>query len=138
MDLAEALDNAERHVWSDPRGSLEFVRLREGVALMVFVGKLGDEAAAAWEQHFAWVIGRSGNVALFMDGTAVTLPNTAFIGAGTSLLKAARPRLAEVHVLLDGALIEMTAKTANLALGGLMRITRDRKKFEAELHRVLA
>lgn len=137
MDLAERLDGAERHVWSDERGSMEFVRLRDGVALLVFAGKLGDDAAAAWEQHFPWVIGR-GRVALFLDGVAVTLPNGTFISTGTSLLKQARPRLDEVHVLLDNALLEMTAKTANLAIGGLMRITRDRAKFNTELARVLA
>ncbi|HLT38966.1 MAG TPA: hypothetical protein VK034_21930 [Enhygromyxa sp.] len=136
MDLAETLERAERHLWSDERGSMEFVRLREGVGLLVMSGKLGDEAAKAWELHFPWLLGR-GQVSLFMDGAGVTLPNAAFISAGTSLIKGVRPRLDALHVLVDGALLEMTAKTANIALGGLMRITRERNTFEAELARAL-
>jgi hypothetical protein len=136
MNLAETLDDAERHTWSDDRGSIEFVRPREDVALMVLTGKLSDDAAAAWEQHFPWLLGR-GSVSLFMDGAQVTFPNSAFISAGTRLIKDAKPRFEELHVLVDGVLLEMTAKTANLAIGGMMRITRERAKFEAELDRVL-
>ena len=123
-------------MWSDERGSLEFVRLREHVALLVLVGKLGDDAVPAWEQHFPWLLG-DGKVSLFLDGARLTLPSSSFISAGTSAVKKARARLEELHVLVDGTLIEMTAKTVNLALGGLMRITRDRATFEAELDRVL-
>jgi hypothetical protein len=136
MNLAEMIDGAERHVWSDERGSMEFVRLRDGVALVVMAGKLGDEAAAAWEQHFPWLLG-IGQVTLFMDGARVTLPNSAFISAGTSLIKASRPRFEVINVLVEGALLEMTAKAVNLAIGGIMRITRERSKFEADLDRAL-
>ncbi|MFO7566590.1 MAG: hypothetical protein R6X02_28360 [Enhygromyxa sp.] len=187
MELAELLEGAERHLWSDERGSLEFVRVRDGVALLVLAGKLGDEAAAAWEQHFPWLLGRDkaspgwngctdgseatggaggdarnkaspgwngctdgseatggaggdarNKVALFMDGARLTLPNATLISTGSSLVTKARPQLDELHVLVSSGLLEMIAKTTNLALGGMMRITRDRAKFEAELHRVLA
>jgi hypothetical protein len=136
MTLAERLDSAERHTWSDGRGTFHLVRLRDGVALIVFDGKLGDEAAKDWEQHFAWLVGR-GKVTLFVDGAALTYPSTGFISTGTSLVNGIRPRLDGFHAIVGGGLVEMIAKTVNLTLGGLMTIHRERAKFEAELQRAL-
>jgi hypothetical protein len=136
MTLAEKLDSAERHTWSDERGTLNLVRLRDGVALLVFEGKLGDEAAKNWEQHFSWVIGR-GKVRLFIDGAALTYPTTGFISTGTALVKGIRPRLDAFHALVSGGMVEMIAKTVNLTLGGLITIHRDRTRFEAEMQSAL-
>jgi hypothetical protein len=108
--------------------------VRDGVGLVLMVGKLGDEAAAAWEQHFAWLIGR-GQVRLFIDAEAVTMPGTAFISTGTKLIGDIRPRIEELQVLVGGGLVEMVAKTVNLTLGGLLQLTRDRAQFEAALNR---
>lgn len=138
MSVADRLDDdKERREWSDDRGSMTFVRVRPHLALIVIVGKLVDESAEAWEQHFPWVIGARGELSLFIDAAAVSFPSTRLIGAATSLFKAARARLPAVHVLVSGGLVEMMAKTANLTLGGLLTITRDRGVFEAELDRAL-
>jgi hypothetical protein len=135
MSVLDKLDGAERYAWSDERGALTLARVRDGVALIVMEGRLGDEAAAAWQQHFPWAIGR-GKVQLFVDGTALTFPSTSFISTGTTLVTGIRPRLDDFHVLIAGGLTEMLAKTVNMTLGGVMRITRDREQFEAALRLV--
>ena len=136
MSVAEQRHEGERRVWSSERGALTFIRMVNGVALVVCDGKLDEAAAAAWTEHFAWVIG-DGQVVAFLDGASVTFPSGSFISAVTASMTAVRPRLGLLKVLVGGGLIEMVAKTANLTLGGILDITRDRAQFEAELERRL-
>jgi hypothetical protein len=104
---------------------------------MVFDGKLGDDAGVVWTEHFDWLVG-DGSFSLFIDAANLTLVGSSFISGGTGAVKANRPRIAYMSALVKGGLIEMVAKTANLAVGGLIEVTRERAQFESGIERVLA
>ncbi len=138
MGVAERHHQAERREWTGERGALTFVRFGEGVGLIVLDGKLDDDAVEAWGEGIPWLAGGHAKLTLFIDGAAVTFPNARFISAATSSLNDIRSQLERVPVLVSGPLLEMLAKTANLTLGGILDITRDRAQFEDSLERALA
>jgi hypothetical protein len=136
MSLARPLEDHERRAWSSDRGSLTFVRHRRNVCLVTFVGRLTDDAVDTWNDHFPWLVGSAGPISLFLDGSQITLLSAPFIGAGTKAVAGVRDRLGHAEVLVDGTLVEMIAKTANMTLGGIMQIGRDRRAFETRTRRL--
>jgi hypothetical protein len=137
MSLAAVRDDTELRTWSDPHGRADCFRLRPGIGLMVFTGKLGDDAAVVWTEHLQWIAG-DGSFTLFLDAEHLSLAGSSFISGGTGAVKANRARIDYMSGLVSSGLVEMVAKTANLALGGVIHVTRDRAQFEGAIDRALA
>jgi hypothetical protein len=131
----DEIDQAERRVWQGERGSMTIIRVPPRLGVLVPEGRAGDEAVELWQANFEWIL--TDDTLLFFDAGELRFAGPRFTSIGTSLCVKARARLAEFHVLVSNAMIEMLAKTVNLSLGGFMRIYRKREDYEAQLRQAL-
>jgi hypothetical protein len=130
------LEAAERRTWTGKRGSLEFIKPRPGVGIMVFRGKLTDDCAAAWHEHFPWLVAEEGTH-VFFDGGELDQAGMRMAASGISMIVRMRSRIAAAHVLVRSGYVETLADAANMSFGGYMQLHRERRVFEAELERAL-
>lgn len=126
----------ERRAWTGKRGSFEFVKLRPFVGVLIFKGRITDDAASAWHQHFPWIVANDG-VHLFFDGGDLIYAGVRMSATGISMIARARPRIAAAHALVKTGISESLADAANLSFGGFMQLHRERSVFESELERAL-
>ena len=130
------LEAAERRTWTGKRGSLAFIRPRPKVGIMVFRGKVTDDAASAWHEHFGWLVEDEGTH-VFFDGGELDQAGMRMVASGISVIVRNRSRIAAAHVLVKSGYVETLADAANLSFGGYMQLHRERRAFEAELERAL-
>jgi hypothetical protein len=130
------LEAGERRIWTGKRGSLEFIRLRPLIGLLIFKGKVTDDATSAFLEHFPWLVAGDA-VHLFFNLEDLQFVGVRLSAAGVSRVASARPRIAAAHALVTNPLLEALADAANLSFGGFMQLHRERPVFEAELERTL-
>lgn len=130
------LEAAERRTFTGKRGSMEFIKPRPQVGILVFRGKLTDDAAAAWHDHFPWLVAAEGTH-VFFDGGELDHAGMRMAASGIAMIVKMRSHIAAAHVLIKSGYVETLADAANLSFGGYMQMHRERRAFEAELERVL-
>lgn len=130
------LEAAERRMWTGKRGSLEFIRPQPHVGIMVFRGKLTDDAASAWHDHFPWLVSDEGTH-VFFDGGELDHAGMRMAASGISMIVKLRSHIVAAHVLVRSGYVETLADVANMSFGGYMQLHRERRVFEAELERAL-
>lgn len=132
----EELEQAEQRRWEDEHGSMTLIRVAPRLGIIKPEGRVGEEAATYWRDNFDWIL--TDETLLFFDAGNLSFPGARFTAIGSSITVDARPKMAEFHVLVSGAMIEMIAKAINVSLGGFMSLYRKRDEYEAELRRCLA
>ena len=135
VDPRALIADAPRKVWSDPRGSMTFIRVPPRMGIIVFEGRLGDGAVLGWEQHFPWML--SEDMCLFCDAAGLVRTTALVTATGTSLLAKSRKQILEFHTLVGNTIVETLAKAVNMSIGGFIRLYRDHEAFERERDRVL-
>jgi hypothetical protein len=130
------LEAAERRMFTGKRGSLEFIKPKPQVGIMVFRGKLTDDAASAWHEHFPWLVAEVGTH-VFFDGGELDHAGMRMAASGISVIVKMRSHIAAAQVLVRSGYVETLADVANMSFGGYMQLHRERRAFEAELERAL-
>ena len=131
MSALDELEHAERREWKDDNSAMTLIRMPPRVGILKPEGRVGEGAALFWEEHFPWIL--TAETLLFFDAGGLGFAGAKFISLGSSMTIAARPQMAEFHVLVANVMIDMIAKTINMSLGGFMTIHRERDQYDAAL-----
>lgn len=74
-----------------------------------------------------------GSIHLFIDAEHVTSYDSSFRTELTARVAGDRQRIASFHILVKSRLVSMGVSVANLALGGIISATADRRQFTVKL-----
>lgn len=118
-------------LWRTARGSLGL--WRPFPSLLITALRDHGDAEFVAPMMAAYESLPQGSIHLFIDAEHVTSYDSSFRTELTARVAGDRQRIASFHILVKSRLVSMGVSVANLALGGIISTTADRRQFTVKL-----
>ncbi len=122
--------------WLGARGSLDYVRLREDIVLVVLRGHMDGDAGDNLGANLPWLF-QNPCTTVFWDSGEMRSHGARVPAQVVPVLGRMRRNIEGFHVLVNSPILAMTAAGANLALGGMLSVYRERERFTDALSEAL-